>query len=494
MTLSEFMRQYVSVVSQVASLLILSGIFFIGVFALVLLVLRFWVQHRAKTLLPHLREGGTTLTVGFFHPYCNAGGGGERVLWTAIRAIQKRYPRIRCVVYTGDIEATPAEILGRAQQRFNITLPGQVEFIFLRHRGWVEACKYPCFTLLGQSLGSVVLGWEAIIGYVPDIYIDSMGYAFTVPIFRFFGGCKVACYVHYPTISTDMLERVSERTQAHNNISLIANSSLLSSIKLIYYRLFAYLYGVVGKRSQIIMVNSTWTFNHILQLWRAPSKTHIVYPPCDVSEFISIPLTQEVPVDEKNIISVGQFRPEKDHPLMLRSFKMFLEDTPKEARPRYKLLLVGSCRNDGDMQRVTDLKRLSEELSIQENVVFHLNVSFTELKQLLASSVIGLHTMWNEHFGIGVVECMASGTIVLAHNSGGPKLDIVIPYNNSATGFLASTEAEYARAMKIIFTMNSDKSLLIRQNARNSVARFSEEEFETNFLTVMDPLFNQKIT
>lgn len=82
---------FFSVVSQVASLLILSGIFFIGVFALVLLVLRFWVQHRAKTLLPHLREGGTTLTVGFFHPYCNAGGGGERVLWTAIRAIQKRF-------------------------------------------------------------------------------------------------------------------------------------------------------------------------------------------------------------------------------------------------------------------------------------------------------------------------------------------------------------------------------------------------------------------
>jgi len=29
--------------------------------------------------------------VGFFHPYCNAGGGGERVLWAAIQAIQKRY-------------------------------------------------------------------------------------------------------------------------------------------------------------------------------------------------------------------------------------------------------------------------------------------------------------------------------------------------------------------------------------------------------------------
>lgn len=29
--------------------------------------------------------------VGVFHPYCNAGGGGERVLWCAIRALQKKW-------------------------------------------------------------------------------------------------------------------------------------------------------------------------------------------------------------------------------------------------------------------------------------------------------------------------------------------------------------------------------------------------------------------
>lgn len=28
--------------------------------------------------------------VGFFHPYCNAGGGGEKVLWVAIQALQKK--------------------------------------------------------------------------------------------------------------------------------------------------------------------------------------------------------------------------------------------------------------------------------------------------------------------------------------------------------------------------------------------------------------------
>lgn len=32
--------------------------------------------------------------VGLFHPYCNAGGGGERVLWCAVRALQNEYDYI----------------------------------------------------------------------------------------------------------------------------------------------------------------------------------------------------------------------------------------------------------------------------------------------------------------------------------------------------------------------------------------------------------------
>ena len=40
--------------------------------------------------------------VGFFHPYCNAGGGGERVLWTAIAALQREEKDVVCAVYTGD--------------------------------------------------------------------------------------------------------------------------------------------------------------------------------------------------------------------------------------------------------------------------------------------------------------------------------------------------------------------------------------------------------
>ena len=56
----------------------------------------------------------------------NAGGGGERVLWTAIHAVQAAYPRVRCVVYTGDTDVTAQEILARAQvprARVDVGLP-----------------------------------------------------------------------------------------------------------------------------------------------------------------------------------------------------------------------------------------------------------------------------------------------------------------------------------------------------------------------------------
>ena len=53
--------------------------------------------------------------VGFFHPFCNAGGGGERVLWAAIRATQIRWPKAIVVVYTGDHDVGKSAMLKRVQ-------------------------------------------------------------------------------------------------------------------------------------------------------------------------------------------------------------------------------------------------------------------------------------------------------------------------------------------------------------------------------------------
>ena len=48
--------------------------------------------------------------------------------------------------------------------------------------------------------------------------------------------------------------------------------------------------------------------------------------------------------------------------------------------------------------------------------------------------------MVDEHFGINVVELMAAGLIPLTHASGGPLLDIVVPYEGEPTGASSSPE------------------------------------------------------
>ena len=50
-----------------------------------------------------------------------------------------------------------------------------------------------------------------------------------------------------------------------------------------------------------------------------------------------------------------------------------------------------------------------------------MNKPFVEILKLFEESLIGIHTMEAEHFGISVVEMLAAGLIVIAHNSAGPK-------------------------------------------------------------------------
>ncbi|XP_063600803.1 GDP-Man:Man(3)GlcNAc(2)-PP-Dol alpha-1,2-mannosyltransferase-like [Penaeus indicus] len=430
------------------------------------------------------------LHVAFFHPYCNAGGGGERVLWCAIRSIQRKYQHVKCYVYTGDIDVTPQEILQKAQQRFGVVLPRPVEFIFLQSRTVVEARHYPFLTLLMQSVGSVMLGGEALLKFRPDVYFDTMGYAFTYPLFRYVGGCVVASYTHYPTISTDMLGQVANRVEAHNNRGFIARNTIFSAMKLGYYHLFALMYALVGRCAHLVMVNSTWTHGHITALWGQAHHTHIIYPPCDTEHFKSLSLIPDASKKLKTIVSIGQFRPEKDHPLQLESFQKLCETLDPADREHVRLVLIGGCRNNEDQQRVENLKTLASDLGVADKIVWKLNASFSELLEAVQTGTIGLHTMWNEHFGICVVECMAGGLIMVAHDSGGPKMDILLDYEGQKTGYTASEAETYGQVMKGILEASDAEREAIRTAARSSVDRFSDEQFETSFISASEFIFS----
>ena len=253
-----------------------------------------------------------------------------------------------------------------------------------------------------------------------------MGYAFTFHVAQLVGGIPVGSYTHYPTVSKNMLARVSSRQKWHTNDDSISSSIVLSQGKLLYvfenayendlvdcsnryYRLFMYYYSFSLRKASFIMVNSSWTKSHIdyaltnrdslleiihlctplalityFSSWgssRSTVASRIVYPPCDTREMAKFSLEGR----ERVILSIAQFRyvlilflfvvpqltsvefsPEKDHKAQLHAFQKLLDGHPEYSSPahRVRLVLIGGSRNADDATRVEELKELAKNLNI----------------------------------------------------------------------------------------------------------------------------------
>lgn len=200
-----------------------------------------------------------------------------------------------------------------------------------------------------------------------------------------------------------------------------------------------------------------------------------LYPPCDTEEFLVLNGVNQKDTQQLDsylsaqddqirniekqlktciglktaarvVLSVGQFRPEKDHSLQLSALKC-LRDLSIQRYDDVVLVMLGSVRNEDDQMLVDSLRQKAATLGIEHRVVFATNTPFVQMKQWMMRASVGLHTMWNEHFGISVVEMMAAGLAVVAHNTAGPKMDIVVDIDGEPTGYLAASADEYAECI-----------------------------------------------
>lgn len=163
-----------------------------------------------------------------------------------------------------------------------------------------------------------------------------------------------------------------------------------------YYRIFTQFYAVALMFSNVTMTNSSWTQNHIsnlLQLGRnsylssllnfdrrplSPNTDmtnvlderrafvhdppRIVYPPCDTEEFLRLgKLDARKPV----MVSLAQFRPEKDHAKQVEALALLFERHPEWRGNGVRLVLMGSCRNEEDERRIRGLEELANRLGVR---------------------------------------------------------------------------------------------------------------------------------
>ena len=339
------------------------------------------------------------------------------------------------------------------------------------------------------------MAWDALSLLVPDVFVDTMGYVFAQGLCKLlFSDVPTGAYVHYPTISTDMLDSLDPSSAVGTEgVNAGQGVGLRGHVKKGYWKLFAKLYSRAGSSVDVVMTNSSWTQGHIQTLWgplrrkKGRSDIAVVYPPVAVRE-----LEHEVEVSraseahrEKVILYIAQFRREKNHPLILQAFADFLK-TKTPASQGARLLLVGSVRDDSDSKRVYKLRLFVNELHVVDQVDFALDASWPDILKGLRRASIGVNGMWNEHFGIGVVEYQAAGLIPVVHDSGGPKLDIVVSHDGAPTGFHATAPEEFAQGFEKALSQADPVAWRLRNRA--SAKRFTEEEFAKKWVEQMQKL------
>ncbi|CCH43664.1 Asparagine-linked glycosylation protein 11 [Wickerhamomyces ciferrii] len=443
-------------------------------------------------------------TFGYFHPYCNAGGGGERVLWQAVEATLNNNRSNKVVIYTGDIDSSSDEIVFNVNKRFNIDLSkvqnNRLKFIFLNNRSLVDPKTWPILTLLGQAIGSIILAYEAATKFKPDVWVETMGYPFTYLLIHYLLGVPILTYTHYPVISKDMLGKL--------NPSFTSIYGLKQIIKYIYWQIFMFIYTIAGYYADIATTNSTWTFNHIKSIWWKNKDISIIYPPCSTENFVKLDDGSSWN-RENTIVSVAQFRPEKRHGLILQEYSIFLQTITNLSKAP-KLVLIGSIRGKSDEDYVKDLQKQANDLKIpKSHIEFILDAKYEVIQQYLQKSSFGLNAMWNEHFGIAVVEYVASGLVPLVHASAGPLLDIVVPWDsklqkqsdhnsiNNRTGFFfkdktdpdfnnLNDQSKYPSLSEVFIEVSSltnDEKLQITKRGKECVlTKFSDQTFDLKWI------------
>lgn len=365
-------------------------------------------MHPQTVNLKKLTEKHTRRIYGFFHPHAIAGGGGERVLWAGVKQTLADKNNIVAIYTANKRGVTPRSVIGKMHDQFGFTLSQEevdrIVFIYLTQTRYIEPSTYPFLTLLGQALGMMVVGYEAISNLMPDVFIDTTGFPFSYPVVSWLGCIPIVAYTHYPFVQTEML-----------------NTLRLFSPKYIYWRFMLFAYKWSGSFASVVMANGTWTQNHLSKIWNRP--IDIVYPPCGTQDFAApIPREERTPA----LVYVAQFRPEKRHDLVIRAFAKIVLPARRKLHEPVHLIMIGSVRNAEDQARVAQLKELAATLKLtDDDVTIVENAPWYSVRQILSKSLITLNAMWNEHFGMGVVESMAAGLIPVVHASAGPLLDIV---------------------------------------------------------------------
>jgi glycosyltransferase involved in cell wall biosynthesis len=204
------------------------------------------------------------------------------------------------------------------------------------------------------------------------------------------------------------------------------------------------------KKIDLLICNSLYTKNAIMTYWGRDAE--VIYPPVDIEAF-------KPRLKEPFVVSVGRFAPEKNYELIVQVAKQM---------PHVHFVIVGrKPSGDSYYDKIATMK--------PDNLDLETDVTRDGLSTLLGRAKIYLHSMIGEHFGISVIEAMASGCIPVVHNSGGPKETC------EQIGFLYNNVEECVKAIGEELKSNENSNDIEKKKKM-----FSADNFKKHFLASLE--------
>jgi len=198
----------------------------------------------------------------------------------------------------------------------------------------------------------------------------------------------------------------------------------------------------------------------------------VLYPPVKVKKYF---YTKNNLADRKNIvITVSRIEEGKHLELILEIAKCI-----KDVR----FVVIGATRQPN---YVRHLRTKAVEMGISDKVIIVPNADEGLKISLMRNAKLYLHTTKFEHFGISIVEAMASGLVPIVHRSGGPWMDIL----EGKQGVFGYAYRDIDEAAQVI------AELMLNDNMRIEVARrallkarvFDEDLFKSKIIKVAEKM------
>lgn len=367
----------------------------------------------------------------------------------------------------------------------------------------LTTCIQPNMTKLenayGSKIASIIEKAEKInlLESLEEPFIDRItekgNYDFTVnthgdtlPYYhRSFSKNNAVTYCHFPSaryhIDSENLEylrdirvtgfrQIDEMDYSEKNVARIFDLETEQKIKR-YFKFLRDRYENLMKNT-LLLTNSEYTRKAISNAFNIDAK--ILYPPVDVETFQEIALKSNQ--RDGMVLVISRIAPDKQIENAIEVARIM------RSRGIGKIMTIAGNLHYYDHQYYQQMKNMIADYDLSDYVSLQTNISFSRLIQLMQLAKVYFHPRIDEHFGISIVEAMASGLVPVVSNIGGHTEFVPPKYHFHTLGHAADLIALAFEAT------NSE-----RRAISSSTNKFSNENYVNSFHRILSELLNTGI-